>query len=96
MSHDISNLESMPPGARVPLPAYAARCNRSMKTIERWSDDPSVEFPKIIYIRGRRYVTVKDCLEWEAKQPDLLASQKRLTGFAAGHGTRPREKAGAR
>ena len=76
------DLESLPRGARIPLPAYARRCNRSMRTIDRWISDPSVEFPRIFYIRGRRYLTAGDALDWERKQPDLLAANKRPTGYA--------------
>jgi hypothetical protein len=79
---EIPKLESMPPGARIPLTAYARRCNRSMRTIDRWIDDPAVEFPPVIYIRNRRYVTAGDALAWERRQPDMLATNKRPTGYA--------------
>ncbi len=82
MPQEIPDIEAMPRGARIPLTAYARRCNRSMRTIDRWIDDPAVEFPPVIYIRNRRYVTVGDALEWERRQPDLLATNKRLTGYA--------------
>ncbi len=75
------NLESLPPGTRIPLTAIARRYHRSIRTIDRWIEDPAVEFPPIIYIRGRRYVTAGGALVWEQKQPDLLANKK-ATGFA--------------
>jgi hypothetical protein len=79
---EIPDLESLPRGTRIPLTAYARRCNRSMRTIDRWIGDPGVEFPRVLYIRGRRYVTAGDALEWERRQPDLLATNKRPTGYA--------------
>jgi len=79
---DIPNLEALPPGTRIPLTAYARRCNRSMRTIDRWIGDPAVEFPPVLYIRGRRYVTAGDALAWERRLPDLLATNKRPTGYA--------------
>ena len=78
----LPDLESLPRGARIPLPAYARRCNRSLRTIDRWINDPSVEFPRIFYIRGRRYLTAGDALDWERKQPDLLDTNRKPTGFA--------------
>ena len=65
----------------IPLTAIARRYHRSIRTINRWIEDPAVEFPPIIYIRGRRYVTAGGALVWEQKQPDLLANKK-ATGFA--------------
>jgi hypothetical protein len=76
------DLESLPRGARIPLPAYARRCSRSIRTIDRWINDPSVEFPRIFYIRGRRYLTAGDALDWERKQPDLLDTNRKPSGFA--------------
>ena len=85
------NLESLPPGTRIPLTAIARRYHRSIRTIDRWIEDPAVEFPPIIYIRGRRYVTAGDALVWEQKQPDLLANKK-ATGFAKADAPPRREK----
>jgi hypothetical protein len=79
---EIPNLESLPPGTRIPLVAYARRCGRSIRTIDRWIADPAVEFPPLRYIRGRRYVTAGDALEWERRLPDLLAANKRPAGYA--------------
>ena len=79
---EIPNLESLPPGTRIPLTAYARRCSRSMRTIDRWIGDQAVEFPPVLYIRGRRYVTAGDALKWERRLPDLLATNKRPTGYA--------------
>jgi hypothetical protein len=79
---EIANLESLPPGTRIPLPAYARRWGRSMRTIDRWIGDPATEFPPVLYIRGRRYVTAGDALKWERRLPDLLATNKRPSGGA--------------
>ena len=79
---EIPNLESLPPGTRIPLTAYARRCSRSMRTIDRWIGDQAVEFPPVLYIRGRRYVTAGDALKWERRLPDLLTTNKRPTGYA--------------
>jgi len=79
---EIPDLESLPPGTRIPLTLYAHRCGRSIRTIDRWIGDPATEFPPVLYIRGRRYVTAGDALKWERRLPDLLATNKRPTGGA--------------
>jgi hypothetical protein len=83
------NLESLPPGTRIPLAAIARRYHRSMRTIDRWIEDAAVEFPLIIYIRGRRYVTAGDAVAWEQKQPGLLVTNKKATGFAKADARQP-------
>jgi hypothetical protein len=67
----------------VSLPALAERWGKSIKTVgERWPQDEALEMPKFTYIRGRRYMTAGQALEWEQKLPSLLAKNKRRTGYA--------------
>lgn len=54
--------------ARIPIAAVAARYGRHVRTIERWFDDPSVGFPKPIYIRKLRYFRAADLEAWEQRQ----------------------------
>jgi hypothetical protein len=64
----IPNIEALPPGARVPVKDLAPRWACSPRTLDRWIRDPKLEFPRIVYIRNRRYITAADALEWERKQ----------------------------
>ena len=82
MPKTIPDLESMPPGAWVPISALAKRWGKSVKTVgERWPQDEVLEMPKFKYIRGRRSLTVGEALEWEKKLPSLSDANKRPTGY---------------
>jgi hypothetical protein len=54
--------------ARIPISDVAARYGRHVRTLERWIDDPSVAFPKPVYIRRQRYIRAGDLKAWEESQ----------------------------
>lgn len=59
--------------ARIPMRDVAARYHVHVRTIERWVEDPTLKFPKPLYIRRRRYIKAGDLRAWEEIQPDLTA-----------------------
>ena len=44
------------------------RYNVVDRTIDRWVDDPKLDFPKPLKINNRRYWRLSEILEWEANQ----------------------------
>jgi len=83
MPKTIPDLENLPTGALVSVPDLAKRWGKSVKTVgERWPQDEALEMPEFTYIRGRRYMSAGKALEWERKLPDLIAANKRQTGYA--------------
>ena len=71
--------------AKVYLPSgkVAARYNRSGRTIDRWTSDPKLGFPKPIVIRGKRFWDEALLEQFErdcalAKVEEASASRSRL------------------
>ena len=56
----------------------AARYHVHVRTIERWVEDPALEFPKPLYIRRRRYIKAGDLMAWEEIQPDPFARKPEM------------------
>lgn len=50
------------------IQAVAAACDVTVNTIERWSCDPSLAFPKAVKIGNRRYWTASDLAAWREKR----------------------------
>jgi hypothetical protein len=49
-----------------PDPKVARRFNVCQKTIDRWSKNPTLDFPKPMEINGRKYRKVRELEEWSA------------------------------
>ncbi len=95
MSKPIPDLENMPSGAFVAVAALAGRWDKCTKTIERWSKDETLKkiFPKIKYIRGRKYTTAGEALKFERHFdiPGVAAANKRANVWPGGRpGRRPK------
>lgn len=67
--------------ARISVRDVATRYGVSLRTVARWIADEVLEFPRPIYIRGRRYIKVGDLRAWEAIQPDQLGRQQNSQTF---------------
>jgi hypothetical protein len=52
---------------RFPRRKTAERYGVSVRTIERWEDDPELDFPKSTIVNGRRYDNVDELDAWDAK-----------------------------
>lgn len=50
----------------VPAQKVCLRYGVTFRTISRWLVHPNVQFPKPIYLNGRRYWIEADLQEWEA------------------------------
>ncbi len=63
---------------RIPIGDVAKRYKRHVRTIERWIDDPELNFPRPIRIRRRRYIRAGELLAWEQRfgnaAPELVMS----------------------
>jgi predicted DNA-binding transcriptional regulator AlpA len=46
----------------------AARYNKTIRTIDRWADDPRMGFPQPVYLGRMRFWRVADLEAWEAEQ----------------------------
>ena len=57
---------------RIPVPKVAERYGVHVRTIERWIEDPELQFPRPVYIRRRRYIKADELRAWEELQPDGL------------------------
>ncbi len=57
---------------RLSLKTVAKRYGVHPRTIERWTEDDILQFPKSLYIRRRRYFLAGDLAAWEEIQPDRL------------------------
>jgi hypothetical protein len=49
----------------LPATRVAQRYNVCRKTLHRWNDDASLDFPKALDIRGRLFYRVRDLETWE-------------------------------
>jgi hypothetical protein len=68
----------MPDNSLLPDRLVAQRYNVHVRTLVRWDQTPSLEFPPPIRIRGRRYRSAQELAAWEA------ARMARLVEPAAG------------
>jgi hypothetical protein len=71
MSKKLSISES---GARLPTGDVAARYGVTPRSIDRWRKDPELAFPKPIYIRDRKYWSVKELVNWERQRTSASAA----------------------
>jgi hypothetical protein len=54
---------------KLPTGRVAARYGVASRTVERWQQDPKLEFPKPLVINTRKYWSVRDLESWERRQP---------------------------
>lgn len=63
-----------------PIPHYlparlvAARFASTIRTIDRWTDDPRLGFPAPVYLGRMRFWRVADLEAWEAAQAERGAA----------------------
>jgi hypothetical protein len=55
-------------GPYVPKKKVALRYDTTTRTIDRWSEDPALEFPVPLNINGRVYFSEPELIEWERQQ----------------------------
>lgn len=60
--------EAAEPGVFLPEALTQRRYNVSDMTLDRWTRDESLGFPKPIYIRGRKYRRLAELEEFEERQ----------------------------
>jgi len=53
---------------KLPTAKVARRYAVVPRSIERWTVDPESDFPKPIYIRGRKYWALSELEAWERKR----------------------------
>lgn len=52
--------------------AVADRYNKDIRTVNRWTQDPALGFPKPTYIRGRKFWNLSELKEWDRAQVFLV------------------------
>jgi hypothetical protein len=52
-------------GKKHPQIKTAEKYGRSIKTIDRWREDPKLNFPKGLVINGRKYDDVDELEAWD-------------------------------
>lgn len=60
---DTSTTDNLIPAAKV-----CARYGRTDRTLDRWLKDESLNFPRPVVIRGRRYFKETEIVAWEKNQ----------------------------
>jgi hypothetical protein len=55
----------------------AERYDKSIKTIERWGDDPALGYPPEIDINGRKFRKLSDLEAWERQRAAIAATMPR-------------------
>jgi hypothetical protein len=79
-----ANRSQGPPPTWLPDPLVAKRYGVSGRTLRRWDQDPSLEFPAVIIVNSRRYRELAALEEWERRTAANArsAKAKRLEQFA--------------
>lgn len=62
------------PDVRLPTKAVAKRYDVTIRTVERWSDNPALGFPKPIVVNARKYFRLSELEAWESKHEAAVAS----------------------
>ena len=52
----------------IPAPAVWRRYGKTDRTLDRWLQDPRLNFPRPTVIRGRRYFREAELVAWERAQ----------------------------
>lgn len=52
---------------KLPARLVAQRYNVSTRSLNRWGEEPDLEFPSPTYVRGRRYWDLSSLIEWDEK-----------------------------
>ncbi len=60
-------MDTLKTDVRIPIGDVAKRYGRHVRSIERWIDDPQLDFPRPITIRRRRYILAAELLAWEQR-----------------------------
>lgn len=55
-------------GSLVPKPNLARELGVSSRTVSRWLDDQTIEFPRPIVIRGRNYFGRAEIETWKSRR----------------------------
>jgi len=61
-------------GIRLPTKKVAHRYDVTVRTIERWGDDPELDFPKPIIVNLRKYYRLEELEAWERKHGATIAA----------------------
>ena len=56
----------------------AGRYQRTVRTIERWGDDPELGYPPEIDINGRRLRRKSDLEQWERERAAVAAANRTI------------------
>jgi len=60
-------------GPWLPSKKVCARYHIVMRTLDRWIADPAMQFPKPLYINGRRFHSEPELIAWERKRAAMAA-----------------------
>jgi predicted DNA-binding transcriptional regulator AlpA len=52
----------------IPDPQVARELGRSLRTLARWDEDPKLNFPKPVPIKGRKYRRADELAAWLASR----------------------------
>jgi hypothetical protein len=55
----------MAPGIRLPTTRVAKRYDVVPRTVERWAENPALNFPKPLIVNGRKYWLLEELEAWE-------------------------------
>jgi hypothetical protein len=74
-------LKTKSPGDRLlPRKVVSARYCRGPKTLARWSNDPEVDFPAPVDIRGLKYYREAELNDWDRRR-SATSSKSRASTF---------------
>jgi hypothetical protein len=72
----MDDLTDLDRGPYLSKPKVAERFDTTSRTIDRWSEDPELGFPKPLFIRGYQYFSLPDLISWERSRAAEIASDK--------------------
>jgi hypothetical protein len=72
------------PDQRLPTTAVAGRYGVSMRTIERWYDDPDLGFPKPDIVKGRKYWWLSALQHYDRRTVSTAATRRPPAARRAG------------
>jgi hypothetical protein len=65
---------------RLPTVAVAQRYDVSVRTVDRWAEDPVLKFPKPLVINRRRYWILRQLRAWDLTRIRTSACNKNPSG----------------
>jgi hypothetical protein len=69
----------------IPNVKVASRYGRHTATVRRWEEDPELNFPKAIRIRGKRYFDESELDAFDERQRDAPAAPDALRAYRESH-----------